>query len=197
MEPWEVTGDILKQRWRAARDKAPAVTILKPSDLRHLPSDLRRSLEKPSGGTIVLVHEMPEFNKAIMAYLQGDHTKLAEYLCSHHPISPAKQAEIAWALEERARTDKPGKGRRPTWKQMMNKMHLEALATKAEFFYRNWRNMNLERGISDWGHREEMRYQACELVVELDDHISPFADARAADAEAVMAQLRRPKSRRI
>jgi hypothetical protein len=194
MEDWEVTGDILKQRWRDGHARAAsretivieahewnkAIMAAHQGDHTKLAEYSRKNI----------VFEMPEFNKAIMAYLSGDHTKLAEYLCAH-PISRAKQAEIAWALEERARIDKPGPGRRPSWKQMNKKMNLEALASWAELFYRGWRDLNKERGLSDWGHREKMKYQACELVVELDGHICPDADA-----EAVMAQLKRPKSRR-
>jgi hypothetical protein len=73
LKPWEATGYVLKRRWRAGSENAKHVE-----------------------------HELPEFNKAILSYLQGDHAKLSQYLCAH-PISRAEQAEIAWALNERAK----------------------------------------------------------------------------------------------
>ena len=40
-----------------------------------------------------------------MAYLCGDHTKITEYLRTH-PLLLYKQAELAWAIDERARPKK-------------------------------------------------------------------------------------------
>ena len=67
LEPWEEVGVILKDQWRKNRK-----------------------------GHVVL-RDFPPWSKAIIAYLQGDHAALAEYLISR-PLSHAQQAELAWAL---------------------------------------------------------------------------------------------------
>jgi hypothetical protein len=77
MEPWEEYGEL----WRR---------------------NLKNSAKNRGG---VTVHEWPPFNKAIMDYLVGDHSKIVDYLCSHQ-LSRAQQAELAWASRsERGRKE--------------------------------------------------------------------------------------------
>jgi hypothetical protein len=132
------------------------------------------------GEVTVVAHEIPEWNKAIMAYLIGDHTKLTAYLQNTtRPLSLYKQAELAWALDERARPKK----RTQSLKQQV----LIGKATKAQHFFEKWREENAARGINDYGHRAAMREQACKFVVELDGR---------GDAAAIEALLNRSTSRR-
>ena len=151
LEPWEEVGVILKDQWRKNRK-----------------------------GHVVL-RDFPPWSKAIIAYLQGDHAALAEYLISR-PLSHAQQAELAWALGERA-SKKIG---RP---KSLDQMNREAWAEMALFFYENWKEKNAERGINDWGHREAMKFQSCELIIELQALTN-------VEASALIELLERPVSRR-
>ena len=83
METWEAVGELLKERRRTSKRLAVALD----------PEELNKAL---------FAAGVPEFHKAIMAYLRGDQTKIADYLCMH-PLSRGEQAELAWALNDRAR----------------------------------------------------------------------------------------------
>jgi hypothetical protein len=132
MEAWEITAFILKSRWRMARENS-----------------------------ITVVHELSEFNKAVLSYIQGSHTKLAEYLYTRQ-LSRGEQAELARALVHRAAPIKRG---RPKSLEQLNKAEWAKFAL---FFYQAWRDLNEENGVDDWGHRDEMKQQACQFVVEIE-----------------------------
>jgi hypothetical protein len=129
-------------------------------------------------------HEMPKFSKAIYGYLEGDHTEIVV----SHQLSRDDQAELAWALEERAR---PKLGRPPTPEHMDRKL----MAELALSFYDDWKKENARLGIRDWGHRKEMKRQACEFVYEYTDEMTGSTSS-SADVDAIEDLLSQPKSRR-
>ena len=71
----------------------------------------------------------------------------------------------------------------------LDQMNREAWAEMALFFYENWKEKNAERGINDWGHREAMKFQSCELIIELQALTN-------VEASALIELLERPVSRR-
>jgi hypothetical protein len=93
METWEAVGALLKERWRSSKRLAVALD----------PEELNKAL---------FAARVAEFHKAIMAYLRGDQTKIADYLCMH-PLSRGEQAELARALNERARSPPEGTAYEP------------------------------------------------------------------------------------
>lgn len=122
----------------------------------------------------------PPFQLAVSQYICGDQTALTEYLCTHQ-LSLAEQADLAFALDLIASS----KAGRP---KSLKQMNLDSFAELALFFFRTWRELNEERGVKDWGHREQMKLRSCEFLVEL--HGLDF------DAGALMEQIERPVSRR-
>ena len=184
VEPWEATGEALKAQWRA---RAARRDYLKLSELEKEQLDAGNFYAtyawRVDSGWSVVSDEAPEFDKAILAHLCGDHTKIAEYLRTHQ-LSPHEQAQLAWALDWVAR---PGKRTRSV--EQSNRVWQ---ANRAGFFFKVWHEENTARGINDYGHRAEMRAQACKLVVELeggdgDDEVA---------VEALRKLLDRPASRR-
>ena len=184
MEPWEATGEALKAQWRARdarRDYRKLSELEKEQiDAGNFFSTYAWSVDS---GWSVVSDEAPEFEKAITAYLCGDHTKIAEYLRAHQ-LSLHEQAVLACALDCVAR---PGKRRRSD--EQSNRVWQ---ANGAEFFFKVWHEENTARGINDYGHRASMRQQACKLVVELD---GGDGDDEVA-VEALQKLLDRPASRR-
>jgi hypothetical protein len=172
METWETIGKALKGRWRDSKAK--------PFD-----AEFNRALVAAGGKPIRL--EMTEFQKATMAYLCRDHTKIADYLCTH-PLSRGQQAELAWALNERER---PKKGR-PT---SLRQHNLIAYADFAIFFFKTWKEENAAHGIKDRGRRGEMKQQSCAFAFEYLGE-KPWCGIGEADIEAVHDLMDRPASRR-
>jgi hypothetical protein len=144
--------------------------------------DLKQRWREATGKKVHV--EIPEFQQAVMQYLKGDPAKLVEYLRSN-TLSPDQQASLAYALEVR---DKPAKGRPKSLRQM----NIEGLAEHAMLFFRTWREQNDALGINDWGHRGEMKFQACEFAVE---RLGLLFDLDV-DATEIMDLLERPISRR-
>jgi hypothetical protein len=72
-------------------------------------------------------------------------------------------------------------------------MNRKAMAELALHIYSIWKGENAKLGIKDWGHRQEMKHQACELAVEQfgDDNVPGCADV-----EAIWELVNQPKSRR-
>jgi hypothetical protein len=68
-------------------------------------------------------------------------------------------AEILPAEAERAKQTKKGGRRKHTWAQMC--------ADLTTNFFRDWKDANQRNGINDWGHRDEMKDEACRLAIEL------------------------------
>lgn len=179
MEPWEATGEALKAQWRE-REKREAAVYRPAMDKAFPAGNMVIGHVTSEGKVTAVVHEIPEWNKAITAYLIGDHTKLTAYLQNTtHPLSLYKQAELAWAIDEVARPKKRTQG--------LTQLVLMGKANKAQGFFEKWREENAARGIKDYRHREEMRRQACKFVVELDGR---------GNAAALEALLKRPASRR-
>ena len=167
METWEAVGELLQERWRTSKRLAVALD----------PEELNKAL---------FAAGVPEFHKAIMAYLRGDQTKIADYLCMH-PLSRGEEAELAWALNDRARP--PQKGRPTSLRQLKR----TAYADFAVLFFKIWKEANAARGINDRGHREKMKQHACAFAVEWLG--GSEADIEA-DIEAVRELVDRPASRR-
>jgi hypothetical protein len=168
---WETVGRKVMQGFRAAKrvdcDEA----------------EFNRRLVAHGGRPIRL--EPREFPTAIIAYLAGDHTKIVEYLCSHQ-LSRNQQAELSWAIEERARVKKG----RPESLEHMNRKEMASCALQ---IYSIWKMENERLGIKDWGHREEMKYQACEFAVE---QFAALGITGCADVDAIWELIKQPKSRR-
>ena len=104
-----------------------------------------------------------------------------------HPLSRGEQAELAWALNERARPPLEG---RPT---SLRQRKLVAYADFAVFFFKIWKEANAAHGINDRGHREKMKQQSCAFAVEW---LGGSGADIEADIEAVRELVDRPASRR-
>jgi hypothetical protein len=93
--PWEATGEDLRRRWRAAKE--PELSEFEKEQLI-----AGKHITRTGGGG---KSPSARYRSSIMAYLCGDHTKITEYLRTH-PLLLYKQAELAWAIDERARPKK-------------------------------------------------------------------------------------------
>jgi hypothetical protein len=82
-------------------------------------------------------------------------------------------------LEDFFNASKPIK--KPRWARIC--------ASLAVSFYQRWKDANRRNGINDWGHRGEMKDEACRLVIELRKKNAPTF-------EQVRELMERPAKRR-
>jgi hypothetical protein len=69
----------------------------------------------------------------------------------------------------------------------------------ASKFYLDWKEINQHRGISDWGHSDEMKDEACRVALELYGDKAPPHMRRAEGSigfEKLRELIERPRSRR-
>jgi hypothetical protein len=125
---------------------------------------------------------------AIDAEYHDDRGPLIRYL-SERPLGRQEQFALAQILEKPER--KTGRPR-----------ELETLAAEAvaSFFYREWRNRNRRSGISDHGHRGEMKDYAASFAVELACTYPADGapkEPEEHDVQAVRDMMDRPRHRRL
>jgi hypothetical protein len=127
-----------------------------------------------------------DFETALIAYeFEGDPSRLIDYLRSDRPLDREKRDSFAWCLEH---LSEPKRGGRPCNYELLD------IAELAMNFYRKWKERNKEEGINDRGVSENMKYQSCVYLIELNR--DGWTDSMPPDPDAVMQLIARPKSRR-
>ena len=119
---------------------------------------------------------------ALIAIAKGDPSRLIEFLLSDKEVSLSREAREL--LGQILRRRPPG---RPT------DVDARQALLYAEHLYSLWKRDNKEMGISDWGHRDEMKDEACRYGIALCES-EPYS--HPPDFETVRELMRRPKSRK-
>ena len=122
----------------------------------------------------------------------GDPSSLVAFLRSGHKLTQFDRNELAGMLEVIfTRRAKPAKQRgRP--KQTL----IPVFVSVARRFYREWKDANRRKGISDWGHGDEMKDEACRLAIELYGQVPSYMREDPPTLEDLRELMDRPQSRR-
>jgi hypothetical protein len=170
-----------------ANPRAKLGTDLRPPlppkrDWQQIGRELRDEVlaRRKQGNALLQQFPPPDFENAVIAYIEGDASKLIAYLRSDRPLDRDDREALAWWLEYSL---KPKAGRPPN-------NALKDMAELAEHFYREWKARNKREGINDRGLSENMKYQSCVYLLEM--QIEDGGDT----PETIMQMLNRPKSRR-
>jgi hypothetical protein len=161
-KPWWDTRDLVIAQWRA--DMLAA--------------------RKPIAGapTEAMVEAHPNFPATIgFTLLEWRHRGNPQWLIAYlrkWRMTEEDQEDLAQVLE--------GKFDRRSGRPRNRDLREAALCTR--IFLKRWRALNRAKGISDWGHREEMTEEAARFVIQ--------EQKLAVKTEYVLQFLQRPNSRR-
>jgi hypothetical protein len=125
---------------------------------------------------------------ALCAYEDGDSSRLIDYLRSDLPLDRDLRDQFASHLEYLSKPKRTGRPRNYL---------LQDITGLADKFYREWKARNKRAGINDRGLSDNMKYQSCVYLIEMDRaDWDESTSGKIPDPEAVMQLLTRPKSRR-
>jgi hypothetical protein len=136
----------------------------------------------PGTPTLAMVEAHPNFPANIgFTLLEWRRRGNPKWLIAHlrkRRMSEEDQEDLAQALEGKfdRRSGRP------------RDIDLREAAHCAKTFLKRWRTLNKAKGISNWGHREEMMEEAVRFAIE--------EQKLAVKAESVLEFLRRPNARR-
>jgi hypothetical protein len=131
----------------------------------------------------------------------GDPSELVDYFKSPKPLTQSDRKILAELLDcffSGELLTSPHRGR-------PKNMAAQALASVAIMFYKEWQAINRKWKITDWGHSDEMKDEACRFAIDrhqlrrsLSDtiHLSNDPMNKTPDFEQVRDLIGRPRSRR-
>jgi hypothetical protein len=127
---------------------------------------------------------------------RGDTSALVEHLNSRRTLTRFDRRCLAEELDASFKGEwgRPRIGR-------PRKVAAHSCASVAVKFYKDWKEINLQCGIKDWGYSDEMKDEICRIAIEA--HAARFATYPSNDAmskvpsfEEVRELMDRPKARR-
>ncbi len=129
----------------------------------------------------------------MIAYAQtGDPSALVTFLRSRRKLTQFDRNTLAEMLE----VIFTGQANRTKQRGRPKRLWARACAGRARLFYLDWKDANQRSGINDWGRRDEMKDEACRLVIELYvDRLSRPGDD-APTFEEIRDLMERPAARR-
>jgi hypothetical protein len=145
-----------------------------------------RRWQEQRAADIEIWHNLNDQQVAMVDAIQGNPSRLLEYLGSERPLTNRREVASCLALafkKPNPRTGRPRKG------------DVQLFASQALIFYEEWKQLNRRLGIRNYGHANDMKEEACRVILDLyawqKEVLRPFPTPRA-----VRELMDRPKTRR-
>jgi hypothetical protein len=164
----------IQQRIRRAYELCEA-EILPQMNWQDIGRELRKQFiaraNLPCSCDMCILQRTPRGQRAnywsalICTAIDGNPSLLVRHLRSRRKLTRFDRNELAHWFEYaftaalQHKSQKTGGRRKHTWAQHCARLAIE--------FYQNWKDANRRNGISDWGHGDEMKDEACRLAIEL------------------------------
>jgi hypothetical protein len=147
---WREVGEALRNRWRETALEGVR---------REAPVELLQSVPEPGPGMswVIAWYDPkldPNFIEALKKTTEDDKSSLAAYLTSDKPLGRRERERLARLLTKTRKTGRPPN------------VQLQAAASLAMMFYKEWRALNKKQGISDHGYCRDMKDYSAQWSVE-------------------------------